>query len=137
MMDNYKGVTLSALQKEMAKNEKMIHKLKDAIDEDKTSIAVCTLGTALSAYFGKILAECTSCIKKEIIVVCAVISGALLFFKGGVHFVNMVANSGELSQRVARAKAIKEQNEALQKQKPAPKQNEVPKNLREPEEIEQ
>ena len=59
------------------------------------------------------------------------------FSKGGVHFVNMVANSGELSQRVARAKAIKEQNEALQKQKPAPKQNEVPENLREPEEIEQ
>lgn len=48
-----------------------------------------------------------------------------------------MANSGELSQRVARAKAIKEQNEALQKQKPAPKQNEVPENLREPEEIEQ
>ena len=138
MMDkHYKGVTLSALQKEMAKNEKMIYKLKDAIDQDKTSIAVYTLGTALSAYFGKIFAECASCIKKDIIVVCAVLTGALLFFKGALHFINIVSNSGELSQRVARAKALKEQNEALQKQKSAQKQKEVLENLREPEEIEQ
>lgn len=138
MMDkHYKGVTLSALQKEMAKNERMIHKLRDAIDQDKTSIALCTLGTAMSAYFGKILTECASCIKKDIIVVCAVLTGALLFFKGALHFVNLVSNSGELSQRVARAKALKEQNEALQKQKSAPKQKNVLKNLREPEEIEQ
>ena len=138
MMDkHYKGVTLSALQKEMAKNEKMIYKLKDAIDQDKTSIAVYTLGTALSAYFGKIFAECTNCIKKEVIVACAVITGALLFFKGALHFINIVSNSGELSQRVARAKALKEQNEALKKQKQAPKKNEVPENLREQEEIEQ
>lgn len=51
MMDNYKGVTLSALQKEMVKNEKIIHKLKDAIDEDKTSIAVCTLGHSFVSIF--------------------------------------------------------------------------------------
>ncbi len=137
MDKHYKGITLPALQKEMAKNERMIHKLRDAIDQDKTSIAVCTLGTAMSAYFGKILTECASFIKNDIIVVCAVLTRALLFFKGALHFVNFVSNAGELSQRVARAKALKEQNEALQKQKSAQKQKEVLENLREPEEIEQ